>query len=68
MRERMIRMRAPTLILHDQCLFADIRLLLSRWPALAYRPERLAEMLDADEYDVRACLEALQVEDLEVLV
>jgi len=63
MRER-IRMLAPNTIVHDPpSLLGDVRQALSLRPALADFPARLAEHLEADEWEVRACLEALTVED-----
>jgi len=62
MRER-IRMLAPNSIVHDPpSLLGDVRQALSLRPALADFPTRLAEHLEADEWAVRACLEALTVE------
>jgi len=67
MRER-IKMLAPNTIVHDPpSLLGDVRQALSLRPVLADFPTRLAEHLEADEWAVRACLEALTVED-EVLV
>ena len=61
-------MLAPTPIVHDpSTLLGDVRLVLSLLPALADYPARLAEHLETDERAVRACLEALILED-EVLV
>jgi len=63
MRER-IRMLAPNTIVHDPpSLLGDVRQALSLRLALADFPARLAEHLEADEWEVRACLEALTVED-----
>ena len=57
-------MLAPTTIVHDpSTLLGDMRQALSLRPALAEFPVRLAEHLDADERAIRACLEALIVED-----
>ena len=57
-------MLAPTPIVHDPpTLLGDARQALSLRPALADFPTRLAEYLEADEWAVRACLEALTVED-----
>ena len=54
---------APPQIVHaDVCLLADVRMLLSRAPEVADCPERLAALLGAAEYDIRAVLEALEVE------
>jgi hypothetical protein len=54
---------APTPILHDQAsLLADVRVLLSQWPILADRPERVAARLQADEHAIRTVLEALEIE------
>jgi hypothetical protein len=59
-----IKMLAPTPIVHDPpSLLGDVRQALSLRPALADFPTRLAEHLEADEWAVRACLEALTVED-----
>jgi hypothetical protein len=59
-----IKMLAPTPIVHDPpTLLADVRLVLSERPVLAKFPTRLAEHLEADERTVRACLEALIIED-----
>jgi hypothetical protein len=59
-----IKMLAPTTIVHDPpSLLGDVRQALSLRPALADFPTRLAEHLEADEWAVRACLEALLVED-----
>ena len=59
-----IKMLAPNTIVHDQpSLLGDVRQALSLRPALADFPARLAEHLEADEWAVRACLEALTVED-----
>lgn len=56
-------MLAPTSIVHDPpALLGDLRLALSLRPELADYPRRLAEHLEADEYTVRECLEALRVE------
>jgi hypothetical protein len=63
-----IKMLAPNPIVHDPSyLLGDVRQALSLRPALADFPARLAEHLEADEWAVRTCLEALTVED-EVLV
>ena len=63
MRERMIAMRAPTEIVHNQAnLLADVRGLLSPWPPLVDHPDRIASLLEAEEDEVRAVLEALEVE------
>jgi hypothetical protein len=57
-------MLAPTPIVHDPpSLLGDVRQALSLRPALVDFPTRLAEHLEADEVAVRACLEALTVED-----
>jgi hypothetical protein len=59
-----IKMLAPTPIVHDPSnLLGDMRQALSLRPALAEFPARLAEHLDADERAIRACLEALLIED-----
>jgi hypothetical protein len=59
-----IKMLAPTPIVHDPpTLLADMRQALSLRPALAEFPARLADHLDADERAIRACLEALIIED-----
>ena len=56
-------MLAPIPILHDPtCLVGEVRGLLSLSPTLVDYPERIAARLGADEYDVRAVLEALEVE------
>jgi hypothetical protein len=63
-----IKMLAPNTIVHDPpSQLGDVRQALSLRPALADFPARLAEHLEADEWAVRACLEAHLVED-EVLV
>jgi hypothetical protein len=62
MRERMIKMCAPTQIVHDRYVLADVRLMLSLWPDLTYFPGRLAELVGADEHDVQAALEALEID------
>jgi len=68
MPERMSKMLAPTLILHDHpYLLGDVRQALSLRPILADYPARLAEYLWADEQAVCACLEALRDERGEVL-
>ena len=57
-------MLAPKIIVHDPpTLLGDVRQALSLRPALADFPNQLAEHLKADEWAVRACLEALTVED-----
>jgi len=43
-------------------LLGDLRLALSLRPELADFPRSLAEYLEADEQDVRECLDALRVE------
>ena len=43
-------------------LLPDVRLLMNLCPELAGYPERLAAELEAEEQDVGACLEALEVE------
>lgn len=48
-------------------LLGDLRLALSLRPELEYYPRRLAEHLEADEQDVRGCLEALRDGSGEVL-
>jgi hypothetical protein len=59
-----IRMLTPTPIVHDpSSLLGDVRQALSLRPALANFSASLAEHLEADEWAVRACLEALTVED-----
>jgi hypothetical protein len=58
-----IKMLAPTPIIHEPpSLLGDVRQALSLRPALVDFPARLAEHLEADEWAVRACLEALTVE------
>jgi hypothetical protein len=44
-------------------LLPDVRLLLNLCPKLADYPERLAAELKVKENSIRACLEALRVED-----
>jgi hypothetical protein len=57
-------MLAPTPIVHDPpSLLGDVRQALSLRPALTDFPARLAKHLKAEEWAVRACLEALKVED-----
>ena len=59
-------MLAPTPIVHDPpTLLGDVRQALSLRSRLADYPSRLAEHLKAAEKDVRACLEALSVGDLQ---
>jgi len=59
-----IKMLAPIPIVHDPpSLLGDVREALSLRPALGDFPTHLAEHLEADEWAVRACLEALLVED-----
>ncbi len=61
-------MLSPIPIVHDTpALLGDLRLALSLSPELADYPRRLAEHLEADEQDVRGCLEALRDELGEVL-
>ena len=56
-------MLAPTPIVHDSVyLLGEVRVLLSLCPPIVDYPERIATLLGADEYDVRAVLEALKVE------
>ncbi len=56
-------MLAPVTILHDApTLLGDLRLALSLRPELADFPRSLAEHLEADERDLRECLDALRVE------
>ncbi len=57
-------MLAPTRIVHNSpSLLGDVRQALSLRPELADYPRHLAEHLEADESAVRACLEALTIED-----
>jgi hypothetical protein len=49
-------------------LLGDVRLALSLRPELADYPRRLTEHLEAEEQDVRECLETLRDERGEVLV
>jgi hypothetical protein len=44
-------------------LLPDVRLLLNLCPKLVDYPERLAAELKVEENSIRACLEALRVED-----
>ncbi len=54
-------MLSPTPIVHDPpTLLGDLRLALSLRPELADFPRPLAEHFEADEQDVRGCLEALR--------
>jgi hypothetical protein len=56
-------MLAPYPIVHDPpSLLGDVPQAVSLRPALADFPARLAGHLEADEWAVRACLEALEVE------
>jgi hypothetical protein len=58
-----INVLAPKKIVHDPPgLLGDLRLALSLRPELADQPHRLAEHLEADECEVRACLEILTVQ------
>ena len=55
---------SPANIVHDpSALLGDLRLALSLRPELADFPRSFAEHLEADERDVRECLDALRVED-----
>ena len=58
-------MLAPTQILQDDPteLLGDVRFLLSANPVFAYHPERLADLLNADEQAVVECLEILRDAD-----
>jgi hypothetical protein len=65
MPERMIKMLAPTPIVHDPpALLGDVRFALSLRPVLADFPARLAKYLEADDRAVRECLEVLYLEGL----
>jgi hypothetical protein len=55
-------MIAPLQIIPEPDLLPGGRLLLSWYPELAGYPERLAEELEVEEHDVRACLEVLELE------
>ena len=56
-------MLAPVTILHDApALLGDLRLALSLRPELADFPRRLAAYIEAEEQDVRQCLEVLHLE------
>jgi hypothetical protein len=48
-------------------LLGDLRLALSLQPGLADYPRRLAAYIEAEEQDVRACLESIRDERGEVL-
>ena len=57
-------MLAPNPIVHDPpSLLGDVRLTLSLSPHLLDHPEVLAALLEADEHEIEAALEALLVED-----
>jgi hypothetical protein len=55
-------MIAPHRSILEPDLLPDVRLLLSWYPELAGRPERLAAELEVEENSIRASLEALRVE------
>ena len=56
-------MIAPTPIVPDPpSLLGDVRLTLSLSPHLIDHPGALAALLEADEHDIEAALEALTVE------
>jgi hypothetical protein len=57
-----VRSATPRSIPDDPDLLPEVRMLLSCQPALVNHPERIAALLGADEYGVRAVLEALEVE------
>jgi hypothetical protein len=68
MREKGSKMLAPAPITHDpSALLGDLRLALSLRPQLAHYPRRLSAYLEADEQDVRECLETIRDERGEVL-
>jgi len=54
---------APEQVIPERELLPDLRLLVGWYPRLADCPERLSAELEADEQAVRACLEALVVDD-----